>query len=483
MSLTEAQDTVGWLKQPPQTRNSHIYSTPLILDQQQAPAELFRGRRPISTAMSSIDSVSFLNRALSPSPTPSVSSLSSTGSDLYKRRSSARSALLRQQSRTSQFEPVTTTTTPITTDTVDAASTPSTPTPAPNILDPDTILTDRLMLAEKQLAEAQTQVLFYKQQLSLHDKETQKILHACMADKEKEAMKAQQLCEVVETQDALILQLQEKLTHVESLALVPLTPDQEVRRLRQQINDLVSEKRSLEQRMAAFLHDELDHVSQDGSITAESKRRSSILDDPFSLATFGYANSNRSSDLLAPTRLNTLNLVEERDEEEDAVSGYSSIASSPNPYYYPSTLSSPTSPQKTSLRSAVTLPPATPPPSLPLPPLPPLPSTQDQEDTVSLQSTPPASPLQQRMHRSMSPLRISTNPLALSLKHSSADALAQHLNPSLSSPLYHASTAEGRSSLPTTSKSSSLQHMSGHDANREKRNTFWKDMKKKWKSR
>lgn len=481
MSLTETHDTVGWLKQPPQTRNSHIYTTPFVLDQQQASAEVFRGRRPTSTALSSIDSVSFLNRALSPSPTPSVSSLSSTGSDLHKRRSSARSLLLTQQNRHSQLEPDTTVAT-IAPNAADVAETPTTPTP--NILDPDTILKDRLMLAERQLAEAQTQVLFFKQQLSQQDKETQKVLHACMADKETEAKKARQLSEVVETQDALILHLQDKLAHLEALALVPPTPDQEeVRRLRQEIDALVSEKRSLEQRMAAFLHDELDHVSQDGSITAESRRRSSILDDPFSLATFGYTNSNRSSDLLAPTRLKTLNLVEERDEEEDAVSGYSSIASSPNPYYYPSTLSSPTSPQKTSLRSAVTLPPATPPPSLPLPPLPPLPSMQDQEETASLQSTPPASPLQQRMHRSMSPLRISTNPLALTPKHASADALAQHLNPSLSSPPYHASTAEGRSSLPTASKSSSLQHTSRQDANREKRNTFWKDMKKKWMSR
>ncbi|KAI9253937.1 hypothetical protein BDA99DRAFT_167163 [Phascolomyces articulosus] len=452
----------------------------------------------------------------------------------------------------------------------------------------------RIGFLEKQFVQAQREAQIYKEQLEYHDQTAQRMLESLLAEKEKQRVEIRQLVDVIEKQEQLIHLLQQRASLSVSktttdTALSPLSlPFQEKSQytnaefeamrlqmidMRKELDTLISEKRGLETRMAAFLEDELDDIAMShedlGTFGYSSsdqqhqeilqhlemrRRSSSLLDaDQYSLMAFGttpttsniQVSASNSSGLLPP-----LNQVDEEDDDDcdDAVSRYSSFASSPmtaTTSFNSHSISSPTSfanRQSTFISSpsntmtspttaannnaarkaawsrvmipterSMQLPPATPPPSHPLPPVPPINALQAaatiKEDYNNQEYTPPspATTTTSRSTRSFSPShRMSMHPLVISTalynqsKHTSADAITQgqhpvrSISPSLPSAPPTTASPQSSSLLAALNKNHSV------DANIERsiatgsgrtstesvmagdKGGFWKGMKKKW---
>ncbi|KAI7849957.1 hypothetical protein BDC45DRAFT_519472 [Circinella umbellata] len=506
----------------------------------------------------------------------------------------------------------------------------------------------RIHLLENELVRAKHESQTYKEQLEHHDQTAQRILEASLAEREKQHIEIRQLVDIIGKQERLIYLLQQKTASPlplpsssnnntaaqHSLLLTsPLSPplalQQQEKQLhtnaefetmrshmlemRKELNTLISEKRSIESRMAAFLEDELDDMtishedlgtfgyhnnSSDQQNHEEilhhlemRRRSSSLLDaDQYSLMAFGttsptsgsshnihniQVSATNSSGLLPP-----LNQVEEEDDDEDDdndddVSRYSSFTSSPmttstsfnshsissptslahncnnnnnhhrqSTFISMSTSNSTTSPTTAANNNAarkaawsrvmipvgehgMQLPPATPPPSHPLPPVPPINALQaagilkdDEQQQRHQDYTPPspATTTTSQSTRSFSPShRMSIHhPLVISTglnnntdtnnndninnnneKHISADAVAQHRQPvrSISPQLPSApptTSPQHSSLLAALNKNQSVDaniersiatggiRTSADSEMSERTGGFWKGMKKKW---
>ncbi|CDH60615.1 predicted protein [Lichtheimia corymbifera JMRC:FSU:9682] len=597
MTIADTEEPVSWLKQNPNrqsfaskpTYNKRI-STMAAAAAVHGQEILPKDRRPVSPPWSNPptanDRVSSM--IMAPSPTPSTASSTPT------------SALRKADGNVQQFIPR-----------LDLDLSPMTIHPrdtedeedenedgdSSGLQSPTSIqyvsndLMGRVQSLESELQTAYQHVHYLKAQLAQHDQSTQALVTKHIEEKESEKLRVKQLTELVHTQDLLIQQLQQRQQEQPATSSSgDSSMAQELSKLRADLDTLHFEKRSLETRMAAFLHEELDmsHVSllsndddelfsvamgyrssteqqpQDLLQHMDLRRRSSsIIDaDQYSMTTFGNApshhhrsNSNSENRLCSPmghitsnntnnhatspssryTNHSTLNLVEERDEEDDAVSRYSSLSSSPATMSFASPTSSSvsdprysilksTQQMRTSLSSVssthlpahgsptttttnpstaaaaanaarkaawarIMIPPATPPPSHPLPPLPPnggtfpLPAGDDTlDDDSDMDDTYPDprqsdSPRKSTMHPpSVPPLAIST----------STPSFQQQQDPGLSSAppimspqresLEAAMRKNGRESAATV-------HSSGTDetSSRESKQSFWKGVKTKWK--
>lgn len=224
----------------------------------------------------------------------------------------------------------------------------------------------RMNELEQQLLKAQEETRFYKEQLVLQERTTQ----ALVAEKEVEKAK---LVSLVSKQDDLICALRQQLENNNTQQHLV----KQVKKLREALNAMANEKRSLEQRMAAFLQDELDAAAdappetmllsddEDELINStllgyrssteelhynlmqqhlDLRRRSSCQTDstdPYQLSVSLGSPSRRNSSSSSSAHdvhssggsfpiNSTLKLVEEEEEEEDAVSRYSSLASTPS---------------------------------------------------------------------------------------------------------------------------------------------------------
>lgn len=435
-------------------------------------------------------------------------------------------------------------------------------------------LLSRVQSLENELQTAYQHVNHLKAQLAQHDQSTQALVTKHMEEKESEKLRVKQLTELVHTQDLLIQQLQQRQPATSSSDEASMA--QELSKLRADLDTLHFEKRSLETRMAAFLNEELDmshvsllsndddelfsvamgyrssteHQSQDFLQHMELRRRSSsIIDaDQYSMMAFGNvsshhrSNSNSDNRLCSPmghitcsnnnnvtspssryTNHSTLNLVEERDEEDDAVSRYSSLSSSPATMSFASPTSSTSDPRysilkstqmRTSLSSVssthlpahgspttnpstaaaaanaarkaawarIMIPPATPPPSHPLPPLPPnggaFPSADDTLDDDSDMDDAYPNPRQSDSPRKSvmppTPLAISTH--SPTQQHDTGLSSAPPIMSPQRESLEAAMAKNGRESAATV-------HSSGTDetSSRESKQSFWKGVKTKWK--
>ncbi|KAI8142809.1 hypothetical protein BJV82DRAFT_138562 [Fennellomyces sp. T-0311] len=405
----------------------------------------------------------------------------------------------------------------------------------------------RIRLLENQLARAQKETQTYREQLAHHDQTTQQMLTDSLAEKEKQSAQIRQLLNVVAKQEQLIQLLQERNTPEDGDYVAMRI---QLHTMRQELDAIVGEKRSLEMRMASFLEEELDELTMShedlGTLSdhqndeilhhLEMRRRSSsVLDaDQYSLMAFGSPTKTINSNTLLPP----LNQVDEEDgdDDEDAVSRYSSFASSPmtattsfrdsgirQSLSSMGTNSPTTAAANNAARKAawqkVMLPPATPPPSHPLPPVPPLGvmaatnniDAKQQEYSMPEEELPlpptehalqagahplPPVPSPSRSHRSLSPQRLSMHPLVISTsrtgKHTSADAINKQNNQhrSLSPPPPSAPpivSTQSSSLLAALNKNSSVDTdisvatgmAEGSDG--RDRGGFWKGMRKKWK--
>ncbi|KAI9312188.1 hypothetical protein BX666DRAFT_2031359 [Dichotomocladium elegans] len=437
---------------------------------------------------------------------------------------------------------------------------------------------------KEQLEDARRQASAYQEQLAQQERTTQQLVTKYMEEKERETVRVHQLVDLVEKQEQLIQALCEGEP-------APSSVHRELSQLRQELEALHFEKRSLETRVAAFLNDELDvskvsllsndddelytiaalgyrsscseHTQLDGlaSQTDLHRRSSSILldTDQYSLLAFGSPRSNNTAERVTSlgstmrhTNQSALNLVEEEEVEDDTVSAYSSIAasslamsfssppSSMNGAYNDSRFSylkssplrnsassissqqalSPSAAANAARKAAwarIMIPPATPPPNHPLPPIPPKLSRDGDSDEVGSNSSSSSSSssssrsrnsgksshfdeteLHQdydaapRFHRSCSPSRTQSSPLAMTpaatttmnnnkqpqpttgTKHQSIDTLPGSPNSSLTSapPVLTYQAAE-------TNHATSAPAFNGDMT--DDRHGFWKGMKKKWK--
>lgn len=379
------------------------------------------------------------DRNFTPSPTPSISSLSSSPSKRYSIAFLGNDAAVIDTN--SNFDK-------------------SDPSEATQSIPSSSTAEKRIKSLEQQLESTRKH---YEQALTQQELATQALVANLVEEKEQESLKVRQLVAVIEKQDALVLALQEKL----SLQ----SQDDLIQELKSEIERLAGDKRALEQRMAAFLQEELDASqiellseaedelvtntlgmmplsSDDDEVFSGSKswRRSSSILDTAELRHSYHQRSNSSQSSLGRP-VNSSNILYHRSflnlvEEEEAVSGYSSLASSPtSPSFSPVSMlpradssfsiydtessvatSPPSAPvvARGSILSRSGLPPATPPPKQPLPPVPHALSTSD-DAAVTIKSFPPPPPKILTHNLALS----SSSPAAAVGKHASVDDLQQ----------------------------------------------------------